>query len=80
MPRIGEVPPPAAATGADTRVDLNHATTAELDALPGIGPGTAARIIRARGQRPFARIEELQTRGLVTSRVFAELRDLVVIR
>ncbi len=80
VPRIGEVPPPGAATDADTRVDLNHATTAELDALPGIGPGTAARIIRARGQRPFARIEELQTRGLVTSRVFAELRDLVVLR
>lgn len=80
VPRIGEVPPPGAATGADTRVDLNHGSTAELDALPGIGPGTAARIIRARGQLPFTRIEELQTRGLVTARVFAELRDLVVIR
>lgn len=80
IPRIGEIPPPGAATGADTRVDLNHGTPAELDALPGIGPGTAARIIRARGQRPFTRIEELQTRGLVTARVFAELRDLVVIR
>lgn len=80
VPRIAEIPPPGAVTGADTRVDLNHGSTAELDALPGIGPGTAARIIRARGQRPFARIEELQTRGLVTARVFAELRDLVVIR
>lgn len=80
VPRIGEVPPAAAAAGADPRVDLNRATTAELDTLPGIGPGTAARIIRAREQRPFAAIEELQTRGLVTARVFAELRELVVIR
>lgn len=80
VPRIGELPPPGAAAGADTRIDLNHAGTAELDTLPGIGPGTAARIIRAREQRPFAAIEELQTRGLVTARIFAELRDLVVIR
>ncbi len=80
VPRIGEVPPPSAATGTDTRIDLNRGSAAELDVLPGIGPGTAARIIRARGQRPFTRIEELQTRGLVTARVFADLRDLVVIR
>lgn len=80
VPRIGEVPPAAAMAGADTRIDLNRAGAAELDTLPGIGPGTAARIIRAREQRPFTRIEELQTRGLVTARVFAELRDLVVIR
>lgn len=80
VPRIGEVPPAGAATGADTRVDPNRASAAELDTLPGVGPGTAARIIRARGQRPFSAIEELQTRGLVTARVFAELRDLVVIR
>lgn len=80
VPRIGEVPPPGAATGADTRVDLNRSTAAELDALPGIGPGITAQIIRAREQRPFTKVEELQTRGLVSARVFAELRDLVVIR
>lgn len=80
VPRAGEVPPSRSATGADTRVDLNRGTAAELEALPGIGPGITAQIIRAREQRPFTRVEELQTRGLVTARVFAELRDIVVIR
>lgn len=80
VPRTGEVPPARAATGTDTRVDLNRATAAELEALPGIGPGITGQIIRAREQRPFTRIDELQTRGLVTARVFAELRDQVVIR
>jgi len=80
VPRMGEVPPARAATGTDTRVDLNRGTAAELEALPGIGPGITAQIIRAREQRPFTKVEELQTRGLVTARVFAELRDLVVIR
>ena len=79
VPRAGEVVP-LRAQGGDPRADLNRATAAELDALPGIGPGIAARIIRAREQRPFARPEELQTRGLVSARVFAELRDLVVVR
>lgn len=79
VPRAGEVVP-ARAAGADPRVDLNRAAAAELEALPGIGPGIAGRIIRAREQRPFARADELQTRGLVSARVFAELRELVVVR
>lgn len=79
VPRAGEVPP-LRVSGADPRVDLNRGTPAELEALPGIGPGIAARIVRAREHRPFARAEELQTRGLVSARVFAELRDLVLVR
>lgn len=79
VPRAGEVVP-LRASGGDPRVDLNRAQPSELEALPGIGPGIAARIVRAREQRPFARSEELQTRGLVSARVFAELRDLVVVR
>ena len=78
VPRAGEVPPRSG--GGDPRVDLNRATPAELEALPGIGPGIAARIVRAREQRAFARPEELQTRGFVSARVFAELRDLIVVR
>ena len=80
VPRAGEVVPLRAQGGGDPRVDLNRASAAELEALPGIGPGISARIIRAREQRPFSRPEELQTRGLVSARVFAELRDLVLVR
>ena len=79
VPRAGEVPPREAG-GGDPRVDLNRASPAELETLPGIGPGIAARIVRAREQRAFTRPEELQTRGLVSARVFAELRDLVLVR
>jgi competence protein ComEA len=37
-------------------VSLNHATTLELDHLPGIGPALAARI---EAGRPYARVDDL---------------------
>ena len=81
VPRPGEtVPAGSAGSDAQLKIDVNHATANELEALPGIGPTTAARIVRSRGSHPFARIEELQTRGLVTARVFADIKDLVTIR
>jgi competence protein ComEA len=81
VPRPGEtVPAGSAGSDAQLKIDLNHATAAELEALPGIGPTTAARIVRSRGGRPFARVEELQTRGLVTARVFADIKDMVTTR
>ncbi|MFN8619215.1 MAG: helix-hairpin-helix domain-containing protein [Chloroflexota bacterium] len=59
------------------KVDLNRADQAGLEALPGIGPVTAGRIIEARGQAPFRSVDELRSRGLVGESTFAKLRDLV---
>ncbi|MDE3112403.1 MAG: SLBB domain-containing protein [Chloroflexota bacterium] len=81
VPKPGEAPPAGSAgTPAETKVDVNRASEAELVALPGVGPSTASRILRSRQQRPFARVEELQTRGLVTARVYADIKDLVTTR
>lgn len=81
VPRPGElVPAGTVGTPAETSIDINRASAAELESLPGIGPSTASRIIKARETKPFARVEELQTRGLVTARVFADIRDLVSTR
>jgi len=81
VPRPGEaVPAGAAGSTAETKVNINTAAASELDALPGVGPATAAAIVRARSAKPFARVEELQTRGLLSPRVFADLRDLVSVR
>jgi competence protein ComEA len=81
VPRPGEtVPAGSAGSDAQLKLDVNHATAAELEALPGIGPTIAARIVRSRGGHPFTRIEELQTRGLVTARVFADIKDMVTTR
>ncbi len=80
VPHLGESPPAGSlGSDAETKVDLNHASPVELEALPGIGPATAARIVHSRDQRPFSRVEELQTRGLVNARVLADIRDLLTL-
>lgn len=80
VPRRGEaVPAGSLGATAEPRIDLNRASAAELEALPGIGPSIAARILRSRDVKPFTRVEELQTRGLVTPRVFADIRDLITV-
>jgi competence protein ComEA len=85
VPAVGEHPPapaPGAPEGAggaaDDLVDLNTADADELDALPGIGPATAAAIIDHRDRNgPFTSVDGLlEVRGIGEAKL-AQLRDLV---
>lgn len=77
-------PPPGAPDGVDApaggAVDLNTATESQLDALPGVGPVTAARILEWRTTNGrFTRVEQLREIEGIGERRFEQLRDLVVV-
>ena len=64
--------------GAPLLVDLNQATVAELDQLPGVGPSTARAIIDHRTRNgPFASVDDLlAVRGIGHAKL-AELKPFV---
>lgn len=56
------------------RVDINFASEAELDTLPGIGPALAKEIIRS---RPYSTAEELDRVKGISKKMAARLLPLV---
>jgi competence protein ComEA len=62
------------------RVDLNHATPSDLEALPGIGPKLAQRVIEHRASHgPFKRVEDLRQVKGIGHKKFDRLRSYVVV-
>jgi competence protein ComEA len=56
-------------------VDINSASSADLDALPGIGKARAAAIIK---NRPYKGKDELLSRHVLPSNVYNAIKDKVI--
>ena len=88
VPRIGEatlaapLPAPATSDGVtspSSKVNLNTATVEQLDALPGIGPVIAQRIVDYREiNGPFAAPEEIMDVKGIGQATYEKLKDLIV--
>ncbi len=71
---------PAVAVPTAAPLNLNTATVAQLEALPGIGPTLARRILILRDQLGgFTAIAQLQQVSGIGPKRYAALRDLVTV-
>jgi len=85
VPLLGETPPtaivsePVGGVGQPTGpVDVNRASVSELDALPGVGPATAAAIVTERERNgPFVGVDDLERVPGIGPAKLAAMRELV---
>src|SRR5687768_9920881 len=81
--RVRKPPPRVAPTFLEEPgpVDLNRASEAEIEALPGIGPAVAARIVARRDSiGRFRRVEDLDSIKGIGPALIEKIRALVVVK
>lgn len=61
---------------SDLSVSVNQATQDELEALPGVGPVSAQKII---DNRPYASIDELISKKVISSSTFEKIKELITL-
>lgn len=82
----GPTPPANSLTGGSTVlpgavVNINTASIAELETLPGIGPSLAQRIVDHRAQYgPFATVEAILDVSGIGPAKFAQIKDLITVQ
>ncbi|MCR4431437.1 MAG: helix-hairpin-helix domain-containing protein [Tepidanaerobacteraceae bacterium] len=66
------------ASSGDGKININTAGLSELDALPGIGPATAQKIIDYRTQNgPFKSIDDIKNVSGIGDKKFEQLKDKI---
>jgi competence protein ComEA len=80
-PHPGEsIPSQPEASAASELIDINRATVAELQELPGIGPALAERIVEQRDiEGPFQSVDELSDISGISDRMVDEIREYITL-
>ncbi|MFD9128844.1 ComEA family DNA-binding protein [Kitasatospora sp. NPDC059571] len=69
----------AAGSAPGALLSLNQATLEQLDALPGVGPTLAQRILQYRRQHgPFRSVDQLREISGIGERKYADIKDLLM--
>ena len=60
-------------------ININTANEKELDALPGIGPAIARRIVEYRSSQTFTKIEDIILVKGIGEKKFSKLKELITV-
>ena len=60
-------------------ININIASEKELDALPGIGPAIAQRIVEHRSSQQFTKIEDIMQVKGIGKKKFAKIKELITV-
>jgi competence protein ComEA len=83
VPEVGEenLPSTSASSSGDGRININSASAAELEELPGIGPALAKSIVEYReAQGSFDSVEEIMDVRGIGPGVFEDIKELITVR
>lgn len=61
---------------ATSLININTASEADLDTLPGVGPATAGKIMAG---RPYQNISELLSKKTISNSIYLKIKDRVTI-
>jgi competence protein ComEA len=61
------------------QVNINTASAAELELLPGIGPAIATRIVNYRSEHPFKERNQIMRVKGVGQKTFAKIKDYLTV-
>lgn len=77
--KVEAAPAVAGTTETQGKININIASLAELDSLPGIGPVYAQRIIDYRQKKSFSTLEEIMEIQGIGEKTFEKFKDLITI-
>lgn len=61
------------------QININTATMAELEQLPGVGPAIAERIVNHRKDTPFKQRNQIMRIKGIGEKTFAKIKDYLVV-
>jgi competence protein ComEA len=76
----GVIPGASSSASAVGKLNINQASSAQLEGLPGIGPVIAGKIISHRESNgPFRQITEIQNVSGIGPAVYGKIKDLITV-